>query len=301
MKKIISIILSIILIISLTALATGCKKQKVELKNSWDVPDYINQGSVVEGKSALTLFNEALENHNNAEFMTYIRSMDFDAGIVATQQTIDITKISSGKVFTQGTKQGTAAGKTNDASRFFYDGTKAYELKVKDKDSETRFPELGSEDWSGLEYSDYDTTDKSVSDKLKDIKNFSLYVINEDTLADSHDDKVYKYNDKYYICLTINCMGIDEGTTQKDVEEDIMRGLGSTAKSGTFEWVSDTKIYLEITEDQGKYYFSARNQQENYKAVQAILPVTCEQVVSGTYAFDSENAEITAEEKLNKA
>jgi len=300
MKKI-SLIVSLLLIISMTMFFTSCNDEKPELSNSWDVPDYATQGEIEDGLSALTVFNEALQNYYDAENMVFIRSMDFDAGAIATQQTIDITKFNGDLAFTQGTKQGTVAGKSFDANRFYYDGTNAYQCPVRGDDAESRFPALGTENWEGLTYSPYDDSEKSVETKLTEIRNFTLYVINQDTLADSHDDKVYELDDKYYICLTIDCMGIEEDTTQKVVEEDIMRGLGDTAKPGTFEWVSDTKLYLEITEIDGEYYITARSLQENYKAVQTILPVTCVQVTSGTYSYDAEVAQITAAEKMDKA
>lgn len=280
---------------------SSCRRD-VELSTSWEVPDYIGEGEVVEGLNALEIFDLALENYYEAEYMVFVRSMDFRAPLISTtQQTIDITKCYGDEVFTQGTKQGSGFGKSHDATRFYYDGANAYELKIRGKDAEQRFPALEQEDWSDLTYSEYDDSEKDLETKLEEIRNFTLYVINEDTLADDHDNKVYEMDDKYYICLTIDCMDIELGTTQKAVEEDIMRGLGDTAKEGTFEWKSNTKLYLEITEIDDKYYITARSLQENYSAVQAVLPVTCDQITSGTYSYDADDAAITDKEKMDKA
>lgn len=304
MKKLLIVMLISIIAVTLL-LASGCEKEPVTLENSWDVPDYVTSGTVVSGLSALTVFNEALANYNDAEYMTFIRSMDFDAGIAGKQQTIDITKYNNGSTFTQGTKQGTGAGESYDATRFYYDGTNAFECKVREDAAETRFPALGTEDWSGLTYAAYDATDKSVSDKLTEIKRFSLYVFNLDTLSDNHNDSVYLLDGKYYICLTIDCMDITTGGVQKAVEDDIMSGLGANAVAGSFEWKADTKLYMELTKIDDQFYITARNLQENYQADQKQfgidIPVECTQVTSGTYAYEESYSEITDLEKMDKA
>lgn len=125
-------------------------------------------------------------------------------------------------------------------------------------------------------------------------------------MSESHDDKVYSYNDKYYICLTVNCKNIETGTVQKDVEEDIMRALGDKAVPGSFGWESDTRLYLEITEIGGKYYITARSLQEKYSARQyalgnASINVPCDQVISGMYSYDEDDCTITEAEKMNLA
>lgn len=295
MKKIISFIIISIIVFSVTLLSCGCNKHEYTLENSWEVPDYTS-GEVKDGLSALSVFNKALENYNNAEYITYIRSMDFEAGIFANQQTIDITKFYENEIFYQGTKQGEKLGKSNVGQRFYYDGVDAYEIY---EDSEERFPSLGTEKWDDLEYKKYNAEELSVEDKLKDLRNFTLYTINEDTLSDNHDDKVYNYDDKLYICLTFDCMNIETDGIQKAVEEAIMKGLGSSAKPGTFEWKSDTKLYLEITEIDNEYYITARNLQENYQAVQAIAPVECNQITSGRISYSESDSQIIDSEKLN--
>jgi hypothetical protein len=269
------------------------------LESSWDVPDYTS-GEVQSGMSAYDLFVEALENYEAAENFVYMRSFEFDAGAIGTQQSMEVTKFSGDEAFYEVTKQGTSLGKVNYGNRFYSDGTTMHEIPSADRDSETKFPSLGNADWSGLEYGDYEG-DMTLSEKYVDLKKFSDYVITRDTLSDSHDDKVYEYNDKYYICITIDCMGIEEGTTQLAVEDAIMDGLGDKAVAGSFEWEGDTKIYMEITMVEDEPYITAKNMREFYKAVQAILPVSCQQVTSGTYSYNPEDCVITDLEKMNLA
>lgn len=148
MKRIITIVLAFVIVLSMTLMLSSCDKTKVELENSWDVPDYTTEGTVVSSMSAIALFLEALDNYYAADNVVFVRSMDFVAGVVGTQQTIEITKFNNDKVFHQSTKQGTGAGKTNEGTRFYFNGTNAYKVV---EDSSTRFPSLGTEDWSGME------------------------------------------------------------------------------------------------------------------------------------------------------
>ena len=101
MKKAINILIILSLIISMGVIMSSCRRD-VELSTSWEVPDYIGEGEVVEGLNALEIFDLALENYYEAEYMVFVRSMDFRAPLISTtQQTIDITKCYGDEVFTK--------------------------------------------------------------------------------------------------------------------------------------------------------------------------------------------------------
>ena len=297
------IAITVITIIAFVGLMTlALLDVKVDLENSWDPPQYTEEGTIQTGMSAYALFSEALDNYYSAEDVIFVRSLDFTAGsgvlILGTQQTIEITKFSGNSVFHQVTKQGYLAGASNEGYRFYFDGTNGYEYK---EDSETRFPELGVEDWDGLSYGPYQDEEMTSQQKADDLRQFSSYVITEDTLSASHDDNVYLLDGKYYISITINCMDIELNGVQAAVEESIMSGLGATAEPGSFLWREDTVIFLEITKIGDDYFFTARNMKENYSARQSGLRVPCTQSISGSYAYDQSVVAITDDEKMNLA
>ncbi len=254
MAQALKIIVVIVTIAALGALVfLGASGATVELENSWDPPDYQEEGSEAEGLSALELFNQALENYYNAEYFIHMFSLDFKAGLgsitVATQQTIEIVKYAKGKVFNQVTKQGTGLGKVYEGNRFYFDGTEGYSIEESSKD---RFPKLGDEDWEGLEYSVYSSTEKTAAKNAESIVNFSSYVIDEANLSPAHNDKVYFLSGKYYFSITINCLGIQTGTIQKVIEDGIMAALGDNAVPGSFAWKEDTVLSLEVTKIGGE-------------------------------------------------
>ena len=151
--KVIKIIFVVLIILALTAMTVIALLDgpKVDLENSWDPPEYKEEGTIQSGMSAYTMFMAALENYYDAEHLVFLRSLDFHAAasvlVVATQQTIELTKFNSDKVFHQVTKQGTLLGASFEGHRFYYDGNDAFDFT---EASSTRFPELGVEDWDGL-------------------------------------------------------------------------------------------------------------------------------------------------------
>ncbi|MGI6213345.1 MAG: hypothetical protein ACOYIQ_02190 [Christensenellales bacterium] len=305
MIKALKIILVVIIIAALGAMVfIASSDVQVNLETSWTPPDYETEGTVVEGLSAYEVFTQALENYYNAENFIFMASFDFKAGlppfVLATQQTIEITKYQNGKVFHQVTKQGTGLGKVNEGYRFYFDGENGYEINESSKD---RFPALGTEDWSGLEYAAYENEEKTSAQEAENIVNFSRYVITPETLADTHNDKVYQMGGKYYLSLTVNCLGIETGTVQSVIEEAIIDGLGSNVVPGTLTWLQDSVLTLEITKISGQYYITARRLSEKYQAKQAGTGAvtSSEQYFSGTYAYTAGVSTITAEELMNLA
>ena len=302
--KVIKIIFVVLIILALTAMTVIALLDgpKVDLENSWDPPEYKEEGTIQSGMSAYTMFMAALENYYDAEHLVFLRSLDFHAAasvlVVATQQTIELTKFNSDKVFHQVTKQGTLLGASFEGHRFYYDGNDAFDFT---EASSTRFPELGVEDWDGLAYAPYVSEKFTTAEKLDDLRLFSSYTINESTLSQNHDDNVYKLNNKYYISITLDCMEISVGGIQAAVEESIMDALGDAAQAGSFRWEADTVIYLEITEVGGEYFITARNMQETYSAIQQGIRVGVNQTISGTYSYNASDADITEAEKMNKA
>lgn len=305
MAKALKIIVVVIIIAALGGMVfLGAGSAGVVLENSWTPPDYQTEGSVVEGLGAYDLFSQALDNYNNADNFIHVFSLDFKAGllplVLATQQTIEIVKHQNGKVFKQVTKQGTGLGEVYEGSRFYFDGTNGYEFV---DTTEERFPKLGEENWAGLEFASYSNEEKTIEEKVEDVLNFSSYVIDEDNLSLAHDDKVYLLDGKYYISITIKCLGIQTGTVQKSVEDAIMGALGDNIIPGSLVWKADSVLSLEISKIDGKYYITASHLFEKYTAKQAGTNINTggEQTTSGTYAYSASAAAITTEELLNLA
>ncbi len=305
MAKALKIIVVIVIVAALGVMVfLGAGDAGVVLKNSWTPPDYQTEGSIVEGLGAYDLFTQALDNYNNANNFAHVFSLDFKAGllpiVLASQQTIEIVKYQEGKVFKQVTKQGTGLGEVYEGSRFYFDGTNGYEVV---DTTEDRFPELGDEDWTGLEFAPFSSENETAIEKAEDILNFSSYVIDEDNLSPSHNDKVYLLDGKYYISITINCLGIQTGTIQKSVEDAIMGALGDNIIPDTLVWKADSVLTLEISKIDGNYYITASSLYEKYTAKQAGTNINTggEQTTSGTYAYTSAAATITSEELLKLA
>jgi len=302
--KIAKIIIVVVIMVSFLGFMTlSLLGANPKLENSWTPPDYETLGVEQADLNALSLFNEALQNYYDAENVIFVRSLNFKAGLgllsVATQQTIEITKINGDETFHQVTKQGTLLGKTNEGYRFYASGTNGYEFK---EDNDTRFPKLGVEDWSELTYEPYAGT-LSLTDRVDELKRFLDYTINLDALSSNHNNKVYKYKNKFYLSFTINCMNTPLGGIHSAVEESIMNALGDNALPGTFEWKADTKLYIEISLIDGKYLITARRLEENYAAKQPSSNLTIQtlQSISGSYSYNSLYTAITEAEKMNLA
>ncbi len=304
MAKALKIIVVRVVILALGALIfLGASGATVELENSWTPPDYQEEGEVVAGLSALDVFLQAVDNYYNAEYFKHVYSLDFKAGLgsipLATQQTIEIVKFEKGKIFNQVTKQGSGLGKTNEGSRFYFDGSEGYSIS---EDSKERFPKLGEEDWEGLQFSVYSSAEKTATEKAISVKKFTSYIIDADNLSPAHNDKVYLLGGKYYFAITINCLGIDAGTIQKVVEDGIMDALGDNAEPGSFAWKEDTVLSLEVSKIGEGYYITASNLNEKYTAKQSNgIVTTGGQVTSGTFSYSASAAIISTEELLNLA
>ncbi len=292
----------IVLAVTLCFGLFGCGKEfdMSTLETSWEVPDY-ESGEVVADMSAFDLYIDAVENYYNEDYIWYGRSFSFEAGggILATQQSVEITKYNNGNIFNQIVKDGTKLGKEDLGRRYYYDASDNKTYQAESKDDKTNFATIADANWAGLsDYAEKDTGDDataSANDKMA----FTSYVItSRDNLSSSHNDTVYKIGDKYYICMTIKCMEIEEGTVQATVEQEIEDGLGSTVEAGSFLWLADTIIIIEIEEVDGVMLPTAKNMEESYEAKQAAM-VSSHQITSGKYTYSEEAAEITDEELNN--
>ncbi len=288
MKKLISIILALVTVTAMVLSLTACKDGE-KVTSNYKIPE---GATLVEGASAVDMLNEAIAN-TFATTTSYkrVEKLDFncEAGFSIAQDSVTtFVQLSTGEYFRSNVVYGEGYSKTEENSGytlFYYDGTTAKRAEksgkgVTSKDSLTNpdFTKAGK----GTVLSATETTEK-----LNEYRRFSSYVINKNTVDESHEDgKVYELNGLYYASVTIfmDC-GEKDSSAQAAVNDAVENGTG--CNEGSVNWTENTVINCTFIKIGDKLYLNTTELIENYTGKQAILNATVSQSYENTYTYEN--------------
>ncbi len=303
MKKF-AILTSVLLIFVLSVFgAAGCSRGS---GNLFDVKDKnfgaYDESTVVEGMSAYDLVMEAYDNF--VEDTNFVREEHFTfaagkGGSLASRNTTLLRKMEGDKIYSQEVIYGTGLDKGTCATRYYFDGSQAYEINNTAKknvsfDSKNGIFEVA--DWG--EFAKYNGDIEEQNWLMKE-KITTYDISSRDYMSKTkHTDKVYKVGNTYYCFLAIDCSYEMMTSVQREAMDEFLDTLSAQDEGFTME---DTTIDFAIEEIDGKMKFKIWRRNEKYTGKHSTgIKVSCEQTCLSYYRYGS-GYEITSDDLLNLA
>lgn len=302
MKKFAGVLSVLIVITALVFCSAGCSGNG----NLFEVRDknfaVYDESTVVEGMSAYDLVMEAYGNF--VEDTDFVREEYFTfaagaGGSLASRNTSLLRKMQGDKIYSQEIIYGTGLDKGTCATRYYFDGSNAYELNNTTKKNVSFDKEKGEfsvKEWGEFVKFKGDVTEQNwlMKDKIT-----TYDISSKDYMSESkHTDKVYKVGDTYYCFLAIDCSLDMMRSVQREALDEFLDTLSASDEGFTME---DTTIDFAIAEIDGKMKFKIWRRNEKYVGKHSTgIKVSCEQTCLSYYEY-GKGFEITASDKLNLA
>ena len=292
MKKF-AILTSVLLIFVLSVFgAASCSRGS---GNLFDVKDKnfgaYDESTVVEGMSAYDLVMEAYDNF--VEDTNFVREEHFTfaagkGGSLASRNTTLLRKMEGDKIYSQEVIYGTGLDKGTCATRYYFDGSQAYEINNTAKknvsfDSKNGIFEVA--DWG--EFAKYNGDIEEQNWLMKE-KITTYDISSRDYMSKTkHTDKVYKVGNTYYCFLAIDCSYEMMTSVQREAMDEFLDTLSAEDEGFTME---DTTIDFAIEEIDGKMKFKIWRRNEKYTGKHSTgIKVSCEQTCLSYYRYICNN------------
>lgn len=299
MKKVTVIAVIFILALSIALTAVGCGGRSLNPEDE-NLGNY-KEENLVAGMSAYDLVLEAYANF--VEDTNFVREEYFTfsagKGAIASRNTHLIRKMQGDKIYSQEVIFGSGMDKGTCATRYYYDGSDAYEINNTDKKNVSYDKDSGKfEVKSWGEFAEFDGDVERQNWLMKD--KITTYDISrrEYMSPTAHTDKVYKVGDTYYCTLAIDCSVEKMKSVQREAMEEFLDTLSASEEGFSIE---DTTIDFAIAEIDGKMKFKIWRRNEKYKGKHSTgISVSCEQTCLSYYRYGV-GYEITSDDLLNLA
>lgn len=274
-RKILVVLAVIVLFIVLTVTLLSCSKDRLKVNYDIDFDTAFNTYSKADGLSAYDVFVSAYDNYVNDRNYSFTEYFDFNAKIVAgievaTQQRKIIKKVDGEKVYESRVVVGTGEGKENKASKFYFDGTKAYEINIDDKKI---VPNKGSgeEIFNVTDYGSFSPYKGSASELETTIKEYREKICYYDFtkreyLSDKHDDNVYIKDDIYFLTISFDSSKEAMNSFNSASRDAFISSLGIADKDkDTLKLTEDSIYKMAIVKSSGKYRIIGMQLIETYE------------------------------------
>lgn len=273
-RKILVLIAVIVLSIVLTVTLLSCTKDRLKINYDIDFDTAFDTYSKADGLSAYDVFVSAYNNYVSDRNYSFTEYFDFNAkalGLdVATQQRKIIKKVDGEKVYESRVVVGTGEGKENKASKFYFDGTKAYEINIDDKKI---VPNKGSgeEIFNVTDYGSFSPYKGSASELETTIKEYREKICYYDFtkreyLSDKHDDNVYIKDDIYFLTISFDSSKEAMDSFNSASRDAFISSLGIADKDKETLKLTEDSIYkMAIVKSSGKYRIIGMQLIETYE------------------------------------
>lgn len=243
----------------------------------------------VDGMSAFDLLVETHDNWLNDKAYKRVEVFDFSTGSLAKRNCYTFYKVDGDKFYKQDVTITTGLVEDNKGERVYYDGEKVYSIYFDDK---KRVPGDESDlfhvtDWG--KYSEWQEGDRyadlaAMKEAL--LQHMTTYIWNDRAnLSQSHVDKVYEKDGKYYFTLTINCSQEMMDNVHTAARDEFIANTGGD--EGSLKMSSDTTIDFIVDEIDGEYKFIAWRRTENYSG-KKIVKLECTQTSISLFEYTPE-------------
>lgn len=273
-RKILVVIAVIVLSIVLTVTLLSCTKDRLKVNYDIDFDTAFDTYSKADGLSAYDVFVSAYNNYVSDRNYSFTEYFDFNAkalGLdVATQQRKIIKKVDGEKVYESRVVVGTGEGKENKASKFYFDGAKAYEINIDDKKI---VPNKGSgeEIFNVTDYGSFSPYTGSASELETTIKEYREKICYYDFtkreyLSDKHDDNVYIKDDVYFLTISFDSSKEAMDSFNSASRDAFISSLGIADKDkDTLKLTEDSVYKMAIVKSSGKYRIIGMQLIETYE------------------------------------
>lgn len=274
-RKISVVIAVIVLSIVLTVTLLSCTKDRLKVNYDIDFDTAFNTYSKADGLSAYDVFVSAYDNYVNDRNYSFTEYFDFNAKIaagieVATQQRKIIKKVDGDKIYENRVVVGTGEGKEHKASKFYFDGAKAYEINIDDKNI---VPNKGSgeEIFKVTDYGAFSPYNGSASELETVIKEYREKICyydftKRDYLSDKHDDNVYKKDEVFFLTISFDSSKEAMDSFNSASRDAFISSLGIADKDkDTLKLTEDSIYKMAIVKSSGKYRIIGMQLIETYE------------------------------------
>lgn len=274
-RKISVLIAVIVLSIVLTVTLLSCTKDRLKVNYDIDFDTAFNTYSKADGLSAYDVFVSAYDNYVNDRNYSFTEYFDFNAKIaagieVATQQRKIIKKVDGDKIYENRVVVGTGEGKEHKASKFYFDGAKAYEINIDDKNI---VPNKGSgeEIFKVTDYGAFSPYNGSASELETVIKEYREKICyydftKRDYLSDKHDDNVYKKDEVFFLTISFDSSKEAMDSFNSASRDAFISSLGIADKDrDTLKLTEDSIYKMAIVKSSGKYRIIGMQLIETYE------------------------------------
>lgn len=273
-RRILIAAIAIALCIVLTVSLISCTKNRLKVNYNIDFDTAFSTYDKADGLSAYDVFMSAYNNYVNDRSYSFTEYFDFNAkaiGVeVATQQRKIIKKVDGDKVYENRVVVGTGEGKENKASKFYYDGAKAYEINIDDKNIVPNKGE-GEEIFNVTDYGSYSPYKGSASELETAIKEYREKICYYDFtkreyLSDNHDDSVYTKDKVYYLTVSFDSSNEAMNSFNSASRDAFISSLGIADKDKDSLKLTEDSIYkMVIIKESGEYRIIGMQLIETYE------------------------------------
>lgn len=273
-RRILIAVVAVALCIALTVSLISCTKDRLKVDYDIDFDTAFNTYDKADGLSAYDVFISAYNNYVNDRSYSFTEYFDFNAkaiGIeVATQQRKIIKKVDGDKIYENRVVVGTGEGKENKASKFYYDGTKAYEINIDDKNIVPNKGE-GEEIFNVTDYGSFSPYTGSTSELETTIKEYREKICYYDFtkreyLSSNHDDNVYTKDNVYYLTISFDSSKEAMNSFNSASRDAFISSLGIADKDKDSLKLTEDSVYkMAIVKVSGEYRIIGMQLIETYE------------------------------------
>lgn len=274
LRRILIVAAAIILCITLTVTLLSCTKDRLKVDYDIDFDTAFNTYDKADGLSAYDIFISAYNNYVNDRSYSFTEYFDFSAkaiGIeVATQQRKIIKKVDGDKIYENRVVVGTGEGKENKASKFYYDGSNAFEINIDDKNIVPNKGE-GEEIFNVTDYGNYSPYKGSANELEVTIKEYREKICYYDFtkreyLSDNHDDNVYTKDNVYYLTISFDSSKDAMNSFNSASRDAFISSLGIADKDKDSLKLTEDSVYkMAIVKASGEYRIIGMQLIETYE------------------------------------
>lgn len=261
MKKLLWVIIVVTLVLSVSVGLVACKKFVPIETDFEDVPE---DAVIAEGLSALTVFNDAIENTYAGDFKR-VNTLDFatEAPLVGTQSLDEVSsyyKVGNTFMRTLIAKGDGVIAKDNTAIKLFYNDGEA--AKVAEKSYSKLAINFDTPDYTQVE--DLVEVCTDIADRMEDYLRFTSYIRTTEKLASDHVDEVYEKDGVYYATIKFD---MNVGTTNSGIQPDIDDAVEEATNSipETINWQQDTTWNCIFIKQGNDFYLKKTYLYESYE------------------------------------
>lgn len=300
MKRISSVILIVLLILSVCASVISCKKEVKSVEADDNYLGTSDENLKVEGMSAFELFTEAYANwlvedgYLREEKLNFSVSSAF--GVMGTRNVQMLRKVDGNRIYNQEITRGDGVvADMTSAVKYYYDGKNAYEMTdTNPKDIDFSGEEYKVKSWG--EFVPF-TGDAENKNKLL-VERWTIYELKDRAcLAGTHNDSVYKAGDTYYFTIVFDCSQEAMKKYQPVLLSEYAANMSAPEKTLKMQ---NTVIDVSVKRIDGKMKFTAWYRSETYSGkAKNIMETTCTETCYNKMTYKDYN--ITSEDLNNLA